>query len=156
MTTSSAAAGHCCPRGRVLGFTAYVVAAALLLAGSRRDNLYLSAGLMAASGVPDAAFGQQSNWWSSVIEVSGRHALFGLMNGIGILGAMSSQFFFGSFADWRRPRFTGRDHPTPPSTSTPASSLVSATRWLFVDTSKVVGGGEAESPGEPDRAADHA
>jgi MFS family permease len=42
-------------------------------------------------------------WWSCAIEVSGRHvgALFGLMNGLGVFGAMGSQFFFGAFADWR-------------------------------------------------------
>ncbi len=43
----------------------------------------------------------QSLWWSSAIGISGRHvgALFGLMNSMGVLGAMSSQYLVGLLAD---------------------------------------------------------
>ena len=36
---------------------------------------------------------QQSTWWACAIEVSGKHIglLFGLMNGMGCVGAISSQ-----------------------------------------------------------------
>ena len=45
----------------------------------------------------------QINWWSSATELSGRHlgALFGLMNGVGVIGAMSSQIFVGKFVKYR-------------------------------------------------------
>jgi hypothetical protein len=57
-----------------------------------------------------------SSWWTCAREISGRHlgALFGLMNGLGVFGAMGSQFFFGAFADWRESQgFTGRDQFDP-------------------------------------------
>lgn len=46
------------------------------------------------------------NWWSCAIPQGGRHvgALFGLMNGIGVFGAMASQGFVGIFADWQASR----------------------------------------------------
>lgn len=48
-----------------------------------------------------AAQGTQPLWWSCAIAVSGRHvgALFGLMNMMGVFGAMSSQFLVGALAD---------------------------------------------------------
>ena len=51
------------------------------------------------------------NWWSFAIPQGGRHTatIFGLMNGLGVLGAMASQGFVGVFADWQKDRgFTGR------------------------------------------------
>ncbi len=44
----------------------------------------------------------QTMWWSCAIGISGRHvgALFGLMNSVGVFGAMSSQFLAGAIADW--------------------------------------------------------
>jgi uncharacterized protein DUF4365 len=56
------------------------------------------------------------NWWSVIIPQSGRHvgALFGLANGIGIVGAMSSQGFVGVFADLQKARgFSGREQWDP-------------------------------------------
>jgi hypothetical protein len=50
-------------------------------------------------------------WWSAAIEQSGRHVgtLFGLMNSVGVVGALSSQWFAGAYSDWRAARgFTGR------------------------------------------------
>ncbi|MFM7152147.1 MAG: MFS transporter [Gemmataceae bacterium] len=58
------------------------------------------------------AMSTQSGWWSCSIEISGRHlgALFGLMNGMGVFGAMASQYFVGAFTDWRKERgYSGRD-----------------------------------------------
>ena len=56
------------------------------------------------------------NWWSCAIPQGGRHTatLFGLMNGLGVLGAMASQGFVGVFADWQasagyRPGAVGPD-----------------------------------------------
>ena len=44
----------------------------------------------------------QPLWWSCAIGISGKHvgALFGLMNSIGVFGALSSQFLVGAIADW--------------------------------------------------------
>jgi MFS family permease len=51
------------------------------------------------------------SWWSAAIEQSGRHVgtLFGLMNSVGVVGALASQWFVGAFSDWRAAQgFTGR------------------------------------------------
>jgi hypothetical protein len=55
-------------------------------------------------------------WWSCAIGVSGRHvgALFGLMNTVGVFGAMSSQYLVGALADWMGARgFSGRQQWDP-------------------------------------------
>ncbi len=53
----------------------------------------------------------QTLWWSCAIGISGRHvgALFGLMNSVGVFGAMSSQYLVGAIADWLGSKgYTGR------------------------------------------------
>jgi hypothetical protein len=55
-------------------------------------------------------------WWSAAIEQSGRHvgALFGLLNMMGTVGALASQWFVGAFADWRKVLgYEGRDQWDP-------------------------------------------
>ena len=44
------------------------------------------------------------NWWSVAIPQGGRHTatIFGLMNGLGVIGAMASQGFVGVYADWQK------------------------------------------------------
>src|SRR5262249_50131376 len=71
-------------------------------------------------------------WWSCAIEVSGRHvgALFGLMNGLGVFGAMGSQFFFGAFADWRAGQgYSGRAQWGPAVGVYVAVLLLAALGW---------------------------
>ncbi len=43
------------------------------------------------------------NWWAVVIPQCGRHvgALSGLMNGLGAIGAMSSQWMVEAYTDYR-------------------------------------------------------
>jgi MFS transporter, ACS family, glucarate transporter len=121
------------------GLSAYLIAAVLLLAGSHSDDANLSAGLTALSCL--ALLSQQSNWWSSAIEVSGRHigALFGLMNGMGTFGAMASQFFLGRFADWRQSEgYVGRAQWDPAFYVYAAVLVVGAFCWLFVDPTRRV------------------
>jgi hypothetical protein len=51
------------------------------------------------------------SWWSCATKVSGRHtgSLFGLMNMLGVFGAVCSQYFVGAYADWMGSRgHTGR------------------------------------------------
>jgi MFS family permease len=55
-------------------------------------------------------------WWSSAIEQSGKHvgSLFGMMNMIGLVGAMVSQWFVGAYSDYRKDLgYTGRDQWDP-------------------------------------------
>ena len=86
-------------------------------------------------------FVQQSAWWSSAVEVSGKHvgSLFGLMNGLGVFGAMGSQVFFGHFADWRATQgFAGRAQWDPAFYVVVGVLLIGAIGWLFVDPTKRV------------------
>jgi MFS family permease len=86
---------------RSLGVGCYLVAAGCLFAGIRCDDPLALAGLWGASFF--AMHVTLPNWWSVAIPQCGRHvgALFGLMNGVGVLGAMASQWFVGAFSDWR-------------------------------------------------------
>ncbi len=94
---------------RILGVGGYLVAAVFLFWAVRCDNPVSVAALCSASFC--AMHITLPNWWSVIIPQSGRHvgALFGLANGLGVLGAMTSQGFVGVFADWQASRgLTGR------------------------------------------------
>jgi ACS family glucarate transporter-like MFS transporter len=89
---------------------------------------------------------QQSVWWTCAIEISGRHvgALFGLMNGVGVFGAMASQAYVGTFADWRKGLgYTGRDQWDPLFIAFYVTLLAAAFLWLFVDATRTVGDGDS-------------
>jgi MFS family permease len=94
---------------RYLGVGCYLTAAGCLFAGIRCDDPLALAGLWGASFC--AMHVTLPNWWSVAIPQCGRHVgtLFGLMNGVGVIGAMASQWFFGAFSDWRAAAgYTGR------------------------------------------------
>ena len=84
---------------------------------------------------------QQAPWWSCAIEVSGRHvgALFGLLNGVGGIGAVLSQFYVGAMADWHKELgYTGRAQWDPVFSAYVGALLAAAFLWLFVDPSRTV------------------
>src|SRR5438874_11761552 len=83
----------------------------------------------------------QASWWSSLTEISGRHVgtFFGLANGLGVFGAMASQYFFGAFADWRAAQgYTGRDQWDPAFGVYLAVLIAGAVCWSFVDPTRPV------------------
>lgn len=87
-------------RRRVMGGTAFLMAAMMLGCALMSANPWTAALFAALS-----CFCTQSTqpmWWSCSIGISGRHvgALFGLMNSVGVFGAMSSQYLVGALADW--------------------------------------------------------
>ncbi|MBA4189028.1 MAG: hypothetical protein C0467_13605 [Planctomycetaceae bacterium] len=96
---------------RYLGVTCYLIAAASLFAGVRCDDSLILAVLWGVSFC--AMHVTLPNWWSVAIPQCGRHTatIFGLMNGMGVFGAMVSQKFVGWFADYqeRARGLTGRD-----------------------------------------------
>jgi sugar phosphate permease len=124
---------------RWLGTAAQGTAAMLLLVQAKCGDAYLSA--VIATAACTVLFLQQSTWWSCATEVSGRHvgALFGLLNGLGTVGAVASQYFFGWFADWReRLGYSGRDQYDPAFMIYAAVLVIGAVCWQFVDSSKPV------------------
>ncbi len=95
---------------RYLGVGCYFVAATCLFLGIQCDDAYALAAFWGASFC--AMHVTLPNWWSVAIPQCGTHvgSLFGLMNGMGVLGAMASQGFVGAFADWREGMgFEGRE-----------------------------------------------
>jgi ACS family glucarate transporter-like MFS transporter len=95
---------------RWLGVGCYSAAAAFLVLGIQCDDAYALAAFWGASFC--AMHVTLPNWWSVAIPQCGTHvgSLFGLMNGMGVLGALASQGYVGAFADWREKQgFTGRD-----------------------------------------------
>src|SRR5262249_5439975 len=99
---------------RLLGGAAFFTAAGLLGFALGVRAPWAAAIFTALSCL--AAHAAQPLWWSCAIGVSGRHigALFGLMNMVGIFGAMSSQYLVGALADWMGARgFSGREQWDP-------------------------------------------
>lgn len=122
-----------------LGTGAYGIAASFLAAGMMCDSAEATSFLLAASCL--AMNGTLANWWVCAIEISGRHigALFGFMNGMGVFGAMGSQFFFGFFSDWREKQgFLGRDQWDPAFYIVVGVLLVASLAWQWVDTSRSI------------------
>ena len=89
---------------RYLGVLSYLTSSACLFAGIQCDNSYALALFWGASFC--AMHLSLPNWWSCALPQSGRHVatLFGLMNGMGVMGALVSQGFVGIFADWQKER----------------------------------------------------
>jgi MFS family permease len=98
------------PRGRrLLGGAAFALATAALAGALTLSDPWAAVGLTALS-----CFAAQATvplWWSCAIGISGRHigALFGLMNMMGVFGAMASQYLVGALADFMGARgYSGR------------------------------------------------
>jgi ACS family glucarate transporter-like MFS transporter len=85
---------------------------------------------------------QLASWWGAVTEVSGKHlgALLGLMNSLGVPGAVTSQLFLGRFVDWLADLGgLGRACWDPAFYLYATVLLAGALCWLFVDTTKTIG-----------------
>jgi sugar phosphate permease len=122
---------------RIYGFTVMTTAAGLLVASTLVESPLATVSIIALSFM--FALSQQSTWWAVAGEISGRHlgALFGLMNGVGVVGGMSSQFFFGWFADWRGAQgYTGRAQWDPAFWVVAAVLFVGACAFLLMDPTK--------------------
>jgi MFS family permease len=127
---------------RWLGAIAYSLAAGLIAMGLLSESPRALAVCACLSCL--AAMCPMSAWWSCAIEISGRHlgALFGLMNGMGVFGAMGSQFFFGAFADWRKAQgYSGRAQWDPAFAVYIAALFTAALCWASY----------VSRPVEPDR-----
>lgn len=117
-------------RRRLMGAGAYFAAAALLAVALLTPNPWVAALLTALS-----CFGTQSTlplWWSCTIGISGKHvgALFGLMNSVGVFGALSSQYFAGRIADWLGTQgYSGREQWDPIFQIDIAVLIVAALFW---------------------------
>ncbi len=87
---------------RWMGGCSFFAGAVFLGCSLMSQNPWLAAGFAALS-----CFATQATsplWWSCAIGISGKHigALFGLMNSVGVFGAMSSNYLVGAIADWQK------------------------------------------------------
>jgi MFS family permease len=117
---------------RYLGVCSYLAAAVCLYIGVRQDDAVALAWLWGASFC--AMHVTLPNWWSCAIPQGGRHTatVFGLMNGLGVFGAMASQGFVGVFADWQQARgYTGREQWDPIFDVYVCVLLLNAGAWYF-------------------------
>jgi MFS family permease len=124
---------------RGLGCASLASSGVLLLIGLHTDNSVLAASWTALAVL--AVHMTLASWWGAVADISGPHvgALFGLMNSLGAVGAISSQLFLGRFADWRRDLgFEGRDQWDPAFYVYAAVLFVGAFGWLWIDTTRPV------------------
>jgi MFS family permease len=96
-------------RRRIMGGSALLLATLMLGCALLSKNAWLAAGFTALSCL--ATQSAQPLWWSCTTGISGKHvgALFGLMNSMGVFGAMTSQYLVGAIADYLgKQGFTGR------------------------------------------------
>jgi MFS transporter, ACS family, glucarate transporter len=116
---------------RLLGGSAYLVAAGCLFFAARTESPTTLAALAALSSLCVQL--SLPTWWSAAIEQSGRHvgALFGLLNMMGTIGALASQGFVGAFADWRKGLgYAGREQWDPMFDIYVIVLLIGAATWL--------------------------
>lgn len=126
-------------RRRVQAIIVDTLAALFLFSSTRLDNTYLAVLMTAFACLFMHA--QLTTWWSTAIEISGRHvgSLFGLMNGLGTIGAISSQLFFGVFTDARESQgIRGREAWEPAIVVCAILLAVGAACWIFIDPSRKV------------------
>jgi sugar phosphate permease len=82
-----------------------------------------------------------SAWWVAVNAISGKHlgALSGLMNSMGVPGAVASQLFVGRFVDWQASRgYEGRAQWDPAFYVYVGVLLLGACGWFFIDATRSV------------------
>jgi MFS transporter, ACS family, glucarate transporter len=124
---------------RLIGVVA-LASAGLALGLSVRCNVPVEAALLTALASFCANL-HLASWWGVVTDISGKHvgALFGLMNSLGVPGAVASQIYIGRFADWRMSLgYTGRDAWDPGLFAYVVVPVIGAIGWLFLDATKPV------------------
>lgn len=126
------------------GRTAQSVAGAALAATGILASIYTDSTVLASILVAIACLGVQIQvpaWWASATQLSGRHlgALFGLMNMIGALGAITSQLFLGRFADYMKSQgHVGRAQWDPGFFVYVGVALLGMVLWSLIDPRKTV------------------
>lgn len=124
---------------RVIGPLCMTTAAAMMATSIQVDSPFGSAVCVAVACMMMHA--QLASWWGVVTEISGPHvgALFGLMNSLGVPGAVASQLFLGAFVDLLESYGRlGRAQWDPAFYIYAGVLLIGATCWLFVDANKRV------------------
>jgi MFS transporter, ACS family, glucarate transporter len=142
---------------RLLCLCVFFGAAGCLFASVNTDEAWLSALWCAAACL--LMFCQLPTWWCVAFEVAGKHTgtLFGVLNGVGVFGAMASQYFFGAFADWRAEQgFAGREQWDPAFYACVATLIVAGILWQFMWARNAIGERADDTDGTVHAAEDGA
>lgn len=124
---------------RLYSSTVLVLAAVCLIAGRHSDSPIWASVWTAGSVM--FTLSTLAAWWGAVTDLSGRHigALFGLMNSLGGLGAISSQLFAGRYADIMKSHgHVGRAQWDSIFYVYAGILVLGALGWLMVNSSKSV------------------
>jgi MFS family permease len=119
------------------GFASSMLAATLLVLGVRSDAPWLTVAFTATSFLVLSM--QNPIWWTTVTDLSGLHlgALFGLLNAMGVCGALASQYFFGLMADRRAGQgYSGREQWDPAFYVYASVMLFGGLCWLAVNSNE--------------------
>jgi len=134
------------------GCLMFFLAALALVAAVRTDSPWLAAGWTALANL--LAQVQLAAWWAVVTDISGKHVgtMFGLMNSMGVPGAVFSQVFLGHFTEWMQFQgYDGRQCWDPVFYLFAVTFVIGAACWLFVDSDKTIASENATSaPGQHD------
>jgi len=138
----------------MLGAIAMALAALALLASIYIDNSWLASWTISLAFF--LSMMQIATWWGAVADISGDHVatLFGLMNSMGIFGAVGAQIFFGWMADEMKARgLSGRAQWDPALYYFVAALLIGAIAWLLVNSNKSAVQEESKTPSQSPIAA---
>jgi MFS family permease len=129
--------GSRCWGRRLIGVGGLSLAALALWASIQVDDAVHAAALAGLASF--AANLHLPAWWGVVTDISGKHvgALFGLMNSLGVPGAVASQVYLGRFVDWRTDHgFSGRAAWDPGLYAYVVVLCFGACGWLFLDATR--------------------
>jgi MFS transporter, ACS family, glucarate transporter len=136
---------------RKLGFCALSTAAAIQFVAHWSEVAWLCIGLVSFSLF--ILYLHHASWWSTVTDTGGRHTgtLFGFANGLGVVGGVSAQYFFGWFSDYRKAQgFSGRDQYDPAFMVYAVVLFCGACAWLLMQDRKENDEGPATPTANPD------
>jgi sugar phosphate permease len=125
---------------RLLCLGAFFAAAALLYASVLVDEPIISAICCGLACL--AMFCHLPTWWGCAFDVSGKHtgAIFGLLNGVGVVGAIGAQYFWGAFADWRKAAgYSGREQWDPAFYVSIGFLIAAGVLWQFIYLRRAIG-----------------
>ena len=135
---------------RLMGVSAYLVAASALMWGLRADNLAACTGCLSLCCL--AVHTQVPAWWGTMTHISGRHVgvLFAMGNSLGVPAAMASQIVLGTMSDeLGRQGYTGRAAWDPLLTQYGLVLLAGAVLWMLVRPDRANIDRVEPSPSEP-------
>jgi len=124
---------------RILGSGGLALAAAGLAASVQMDHPFAAALCTAFASLTASI--TLASWWAVVTDICGPHlgALFGLMNSMGVIGAVGSQVFFGRMSDYMKSLgHEGRARYDPAFYIYSGVLIAGAVGWLFIDSTRPV------------------